>query len=134
MTHPVGELPYDAQRLTAAEGVRRIPGEPLVSEIGIVLELATWLHDVDALTRITRRELGAPHRGIEGCREVDVRHGPALLVVRFASGLQQFAHCEVCLGAVQVHTGFEDLDGHRLTHPPAAILDTSAILARSTGS
>lgn len=68
MTDPVDELAYHAQRLAGAEGLRRIPGEPLVRDVGVVLELACRLDDVDTPAALTRSELGTPGRGVEGSR------------------------------------------------------------------
>src|SRR5215210_1714785 len=116
VTDPVEELTNDAQRFAAAERLRWIPGEPLVGEVGVVLELPQRLDDVDAPTTLTGGELGAPDRGVERCGEVDVVHQAARLEVRFAPGHQQLADRKVCLRAMQVHARLVHLEGHRLPH------------------
>src|SRR5580765_6778953 len=120
MTDPVEELANDAQRLAAAKGLRWIPGELLVGDIGVVLELAHRLDDVDASPALTGGELGAPDRGVESCAEVDVVHHSAGLKVRLLPGHQQLAYREVCLCSVEVHARLVHLERHRLTqgaHP-----------------
>ena len=72
MTGPASKLAHDAQRLAAAERLRRIPGEPLVGDIGVVFESAGRIDDVDPPAALTRSELGAPNRGVECRGEVDV--------------------------------------------------------------
>ena len=59
VSDPVEELRDDAQRFAAAEGLRRIPGELLVRDIGVVLEIPQRLDDVDAPSVLTGGELGA---------------------------------------------------------------------------
>src|SRR3954468_16438163 len=115
VTDPVDDLAHNPQRLAAAERVRRIPGELLVGDVGVVLELALWLDDVDTAATLAGSELGAPDRGVEGRGEVDVVHHPAGLEVRLAAGNQQVAHRQVCLAAVQVQPGLVDLERHGLT-------------------
>src|SRR4051812_13936419 len=83
---PVEELADNAQWLATAEGLRRIPGELLVGQVGVVLELAARFDDVYAPAPLTGSEFGAPHSGVEGRREVDVRHDPVVLEVRGATG------------------------------------------------
>src|SRR5680860_693503 len=127
VTDPIDEFAHDAQRLAAAEGLRRVPGELLVSDVGVVFESACRLDDVYPPAPLTRSELGAPDRGVEGCSEVHVVHHPVLLEVRLPARHQHLAHCEVRLRAVQVDTGSVDLEGHRLTrraHAPTIVADT----------
>src|SRR5262245_25948060 len=127
MTDPVDQLANDAQRLAATERLRWIPRELLVGDIGVVLELAHRLDDVDAPTALTGGELGAPDRGVKSCAEVDVVHHSAGLKVRLLPGHQQLAYCEVCLCSVEVHARLVHLEGHRLPQVAhAAMLATSS--------
>src|SRR5262249_15461275 len=75
----------DAQRIPAAVGLRRIAWEPLVGHVGVVLEWAQRLHDVDAaaLSRPGQscRQLRPPSGGIHQRREVDVVRHPTFLEV-----------------------------------------------------
>src|SRR4051812_44979603 len=86
VTDPVGDLAHDPQRLAAAERVRRVPGELLVGDVGVVLELALRLDHVDTPATLAGSKLGAPDRGVKGRGEVDVVHHPAGLEVRLAAG------------------------------------------------
>ena len=111
------------------------PGNFLSVTLGVVLEVAHRLDDVDAPTALTGRELGAPDRGVESCAEVDVVHHSAGLKVRLLPGHQQLAYREVCLCSVEVHARLVHLERHRLTqggHP--AMLATSTSRADSDAS
>jgi len=55
---PQPELADDADRLLRAVRPRRVPGELLVSQVGVVLEVARRLDEVDALAPLAGRQLG----------------------------------------------------------------------------
>lgn len=60
---PADELADHAQRLAAPEGLRRVVGEPLVRDVGVVLERPRRLDDVDVAPARTCSKLAAPGRG-----------------------------------------------------------------------
>src|SRR6185436_21050513 len=126
MPDPPGELPDDAQRLAAAEGPRRVPRELLVGHVRVVLELTGGLDDVDAPAALAAGQLGAPDRGVEGRREVDVVHHPARFEVRFAPGNQQIASRQLRLRAVQVHARLVHLERYGLARGAHAAMLAAA--------
>src|SRR6478672_9080443 len=116
MADPVDELANDAQRFAATEGLRWIPREFLVGDVGVVLELPSGLDDVDAPAAIAGGKFGTPNGGVESCAEVDVVHHSVCFEVRFATRDQQLAHRQVSLRTVQVHACLVHLERHRLTY------------------
>lgn len=62
------------------------PGEPLIRDVGVVLECTCRLNDVDTPAALTRSELSTPDGGVEGGGEVDVVHHLAVFEVRLAAG------------------------------------------------
>ena len=75
---PFRDLADDSERRAGAVGFGGIAGESLVGEVGIVLERAGRLDDVDALAGVLLsfgpfRQLAPPDRRVERAREVDPR-------------------------------------------------------------
>jgi len=109
------DLADDAQRLAAAVGLGRVAGEAFVGEIGIVLERARRLDDVDALAALAPGQLAAPDRRVERAREGDPRL-LAVGVVGGVAGREQVVRREVGARAVVEGAGGVDGVGHGL--PP----------------
>jgi hypothetical protein len=63
---PVVELADDPDRLARAERPGGVAGQLLVGDVGIVLDLAERLDDVDPRSAVARCHLGAPGRGVQG--------------------------------------------------------------------
>ena len=88
MANPVGELTDDPERHAAAERLRRVPGGPLVGDVGVVLELTRGLDQVDAPTPLTLGTLSAPRRGVQRRGELALAHRAAGLEVRLQPRLR----------------------------------------------
>ena len=71
MRFPFGDLADDPERVAGTVGTGRVAGEALVGEVGVVLEGAGRLDDVDPLAPLPLRQLAAPDRGVERGGEVD---------------------------------------------------------------
>ncbi len=78
---PIGDFADDPERIAGAVRLRRIARELLVGQVGIVLERAGRLDDVDPPSPLARRQLGAPDGGIQGGGQVDIRRFLPLAVV-----------------------------------------------------
>src|SRR5581483_5373887 len=135
MTGPVDELTDDAQGLTATERQGRIPGELLVGQVRVVLEVPGGLDDVDASAALAGGELCAPDRRVERPGEVDVVHRAARLEVRLAPRDEQLPHRKVCLRAVQVHARLVRLERNGLARGAhrAMLASTEAAARRRRG-
>jgi hypothetical protein len=72
MADPILGLAGDPQRMERAVGGGDVAGEFLVGEVGIVLERAGRLDDVDASTAFAFGRLGAPGGGFQRGAELDV--------------------------------------------------------------
>jgi AcrR family transcriptional regulator len=85
-------------------GLSDIAGEPLVGDVGVVLERACGLDCVDVPSLVGSgervRQLGAPYGWLEHRCEVDVVRGAAIVIVRKVARDQQLSLAEHGLGAV----------------------------------
>src|SRR5262245_22298056 len=81
VSRPIDDLANDAQRVDGAVRLRGVAGEFLVGQVGIVLERAGWLDDINAPTPVAHGELRAPDGRIQGSRQVDVRRALPLAVI-----------------------------------------------------
>src|SRR6476659_3600255 len=99
MAFPILDLADDLQRIAGPVGGGDVAGEFLVGEVGIVLERAGRLYDIDAPAATALRQLRAPGRRVERRREIDVLQLPVDEVAAVA-GAEQAADGQVRLGAV----------------------------------
>lgn len=96
---PFRDFADDLERCAGAVGPGGIAGEFLIREIGIVLERAGRLDDVNALRPIALGEFAAPDRRVECAGKVDP--GELLhLIVRGEARDEQIAHLQIGAGAV----------------------------------
>src|SRR5664280_1867444 len=105
---------------------RGIPGELLVRNVGVVVELARRFDELDAPASLTDCKFGSPCGGVEGGGKIDAIHLPALFKVGFSAGDQQVPGNELRLGAVQEVAGLVNLEGDRCVF---AVHDGNATLA-----
>jgi hypothetical protein len=108
---PVRDLADYAQGLAAAVRLGRVAGKALVGEVGIVLERAGRVDDIDPLAALTFRQLAPPDRRVERAREVNPRQ-LAVRVVGSEAGREQVARREVGAGAVLEGAGGGGGVGH----------------------
>jgi hypothetical protein len=66
VSHPIGDFADDPERITGAVGLRRIAGEFLVRQAGIVFERAGGLHDVDPAPPLPCRQFRSPGGRVQG--------------------------------------------------------------------
>ena len=65
MRLPFRDLTDDPERRAGAVGLGGITGESLVGEVGIILERAGRVDDVDALRSVALGQLATPDRRVE---------------------------------------------------------------------
>lgn len=71
MALPRRDLARDPERLTRTIRLRRIAGELLVRQVGVILNRTGWLHDVDSFPSVAGGHLGTPDRRIQSAGQVD---------------------------------------------------------------
>lgn len=108
MALPTHDLINHPDRLPGTVRPGRVPREPHVRQVGVVLDRAGGLHPVDPAGTIAQRELRSPGRRIQRRGQVDeVRL--LLAEVGAVARLQQVAWLQVGLRAVVEGSGIPDL-------------------------
>jgi hypothetical protein len=97
---PVQDLPNHQEGLSSAIGPRGVPGEPLVREVGVVLDWTRGLNLVDTARAGADSQFCAPRGCIQGCGQVDEVRLLSHTEVRAEAGLQRLVQAQPCLGAV----------------------------------
>ena len=100
MPFPRLHLADHPQRLSRAIRLRRIAGEFLVRQVGVVDEGAGRLDYIDALPPVALRQLRALDRRIQRRGEIDPRHRLPCAVVRGVSHSDEVAGSKICPRAV----------------------------------
>ena len=91
MWFPVLQFAEDAERVAAAVGPRRVAGEALVGQVGVVFEGTCGFYDVDAAGTVAAGEFRGPRGCVQGRGEVDVVGDSAVFEVGVAAGVQEVA-------------------------------------------
>src|SRR5690625_925009 len=115
---PLLQLLDHSDRFPSAVRPGRIAREALIGDVRVVLQLTYRVHDVDALATLALGELGAPCGRGQRLGDVDVVQRSIRSVVRRMPESEQVPGAQVGLGAVQVDTRFEHLEGCRVGHCP----------------
>src|ERR1017187_9367475 len=99
---PVCEFPRDQSRVTRAVRVRRVAGELLVRQVRVVLDGASWFHDVDPARAFADCQFCSPDSGVHCGRQIDVVGLLAAAEVGVVAGLDQIFRLQFGTCAVVV--------------------------------
>ncbi|AKM06259.1 hypothetical protein AM2010_170 [Pelagerythrobacter marensis] len=99
MGFPRLDLADDLERLARAVRLGRVAGEALVGEVGVVLERAGRLDDIDALPALALGQFTPPDRRVDRTGKVNPRQ-LSVGVVGGEAGREQVARREIGAGAV----------------------------------
>src|SRR5258708_12959386 len=120
MTPPGGDFALHLQRLPRTVGLRRIARELLVRQVGVVLDRAGRLHDVDPAGTFAESQLRSPGRRVEGACQIDIgRRSIQFAEVRALAHPDQIPPLQVGLLPMEEPPYARDL-------PPAPAPPTSA--------
>jgi len=131
---PVQDLASHSQWLPGAVGPRRVAREPLVRQVGVILEGACGFYPVDSAWSLAHRQFRSPNSRIQGCSQVNVVRLPSLAEIGAIARFEQVPRLQVSLRAVVEGPGIGGLGRHAFVlhkHPIEVEPTTSLRLLRS---